>query len=113
MFPEFKLLHTLKPESLLQLIDTLSDGAALSFHRLTDEDQADVESIYSWALVPQQKLGGFAEACYDGNSIDDLIDALTEPQELARGDMDEWGISYGEWVDCVSSALREKLRDRN
>lgn len=50
----------------------------------------------------------FAEACIDGNSIEELIESL----EQRRSDSDdclEWGITPTEWRRQIGIALRYKI----
>ena len=55
------------------------------------------------------KKNTFAEACYDMNSIDELIDALK--QEPDESDMKTWGLSADEWRENIEIALKEKIQD--
>ena len=56
-------------------------------------------------------LDGFAEACFNDNTIDDLR-ANTEISEI-EADRETWGITHSEWVDCIERALAAKLIDDN
>lgn len=53
-----------------------------------------------YALV---SLSGFAEACYNDNSLSELIEALDG--EASHADCVNWGISTGEWRDSVEMAV--------
>jgi hypothetical protein len=55
-------------------------------------------------------LTGFAEACYNQNSIDDLIECLEGPH-ADRADCDEWKLSHQEWREAIADALRGKVAD--
>ena len=56
-------------------------------------------------------LTGFAEACFDCNSIDELINALLDGV-ADRKDCDRWNITEKEWLHDVKDAL-ECLLFRN
>ena len=51
----------------------------------------------------------FAEACYDQNSINELIDALVQTADKTDC---EWGISADEWKIAIQAALKDKIYDR-
>lgn len=55
-------------------------------------------------------LTGFAEACYDQNSLGELIAAL-ERQNADKGDCETWGLSASEWRTAIGEALAAKLAD--
>ena len=61
---------------------------------------------YAGPLLPH----GFAEACYDMNSIEDLEQALTETADTT--DCDEWDISPEEWRNQIEMALVALRHDR-
>jgi len=54
-------------------------------------------------------LTGFAEACHDTNSTDELISALADGED--ENDCKAWGISGEEWIDSIKSALSQQLYD--
>lgn len=56
-------------------------------------------------------LTGFAEACYNMNSIAELEQAFEEPNADAS-DLEEWGITPEEWFDAIEEALAAKRADR-
>ena len=76
-------------------------------------------------------LDGFAEACFNGNTISDLRLVTSANPEISEADRDAWGITHGdseaeseadrdtwgithsEWVDCIERALAAKLIDDN
>lgn len=51
----------------------------------------------------------FASSCYNDNSIQDLVQSLTEPP--SKTDLKNWGIKSEEYYDALSAALNEKLAD--
>jgi len=51
----------------------------------------------------------FAAACYEQNSIDELMTALTSGPDAS--DMQAWNLSEEEWVEQIERAISE-LRDR-
>ncbi len=51
------------------------------------------------------ELNGFSEACYNENSIDDLVDAL-ESDDADKTDCKTWGITPSEWRTQIAMALR-------
>jgi hypothetical protein len=56
-------------------------------------------------------LNGFAEACYNQNSIAELINALRgEPDEA---DCKEWNMSRQDWRDAIADALSVRLDDED
>lgn len=62
-------------------------------------------------LVPvellDEALPEFAEACYNMNSVSELIDALDGgPDET---DMKEWGVTDSMWLECIKKALALKI----
>ncbi len=52
-------------------------------------------------------LVSFATACYDHNSVKELMDALAAQPDLS--DMSEWHITPLEWREGVQAALNAKL----
>jgi hypothetical protein len=53
--------------------------------------------------------GSFAEACYQDNSTDELIDALNEGADT--DDCKLWGITPDEWRSQITLALRALIED--
>lgn len=53
------------------------------------------------------KLSGFAEACYDNNSIGELIAALMSAPDPS--DLHEWGLSDEEYYAAIEQALAARL----
>jgi hypothetical protein len=51
----------------------------------------------------------FAAACYDWNSVADLVAALAGPADPT--DMDAWGLTEGEWRAAIELALAAKRED--
>ena len=54
-------------------------------------------------------LGGFAEACYDQNSVAELISALAGDADEA--DMESWDLDADEWRKAIEQALKAKAFD--
>ena len=57
------------------------------------------------------KENTFAAACYDQNSIEELIKALRQ-KKADKGDCQEWGLTATEWRNSISLALKEKIDDK-
>lgn len=55
---------------------------------------------------------GFAEACYDQNTIEDLK-AAHAAGDADESDMEAWDISPQGWRDAIEAALAAKLEDSN
>ncbi len=53
----------------------------------------------------------FAEACYNQNSLTNLMDALK--QSVDKSDCTAWGISEQEWRKSIEIAISNKLADQN
>jgi hypothetical protein len=71
---------------------------------------SEIRNVY-----PEKSLTGFAEACYNMNSENELAESIIfwDQNEIADTcDMKEWGISPHEWREAIESALAEKIRDR-
>jgi len=51
----------------------------------------------------------FAAACYDQNSIEDLVQALSNGPDAT--DMATWGLTEDEWREQVQLALDAKRAD--
>ena len=56
-------------------------------------------------------LTGFAEACYDQNSVDDLVCCL-ERSTVDETDCATWKLSHQEWRSSIADALRARIIDR-
>ena len=61
--------------------------------------------------IDQIQANTFAAACYEQNSINELIEAL-----LARradpADCGEWKITPTEWRESIALALRAKIEEK-
>jgi hypothetical protein len=53
------------------------------------------------------KLTGFAEACYDTNTIAELENALKQ-RAADKTDCQEWKITPTQWREAISEALAAK-----
>ena len=74
-----------------------------------------VNASESRSAYPEESLTGFAEACYNMNSENELAESIIfwDQNEIADScDMKEWDISSYEWREAIESALAEKIRDR-
>lgn len=49
----------------------------------------------------------FAAACYDQNSLDELREALAQPEADAT-DCETWGLNADEWRAAIRTALAER-----
>ena len=56
-------------------------------------------------------LTGFAEACYNQNSIEELIDALRDGI-VDQTDCDTWKISHQEWRDAICDAILARIESQ-
>jgi hypothetical protein len=56
-----------------------------------------------------QKWARFAEACYNQNTVDELLSALHSPAD--EDDCREWGITPSEWKQAIVDALAAKAYD--
>ena len=54
-------------------------------------------------------LSGFAEACYDQNSTDELIESLKLGAD--KTDCKTWGIDDDQWQEAVKTALYAQWYD--
>lgn len=52
----------------------------------------------------------FASACYDGNTIEELIEALTS-MKADESDCKTWDITPTEWRQGLGMALSEMISD--
>src|SRR5271157_368027 len=50
------------------------------------------------------QISEFAEACYNGNTIEELEERLRRPQDYT--DMREWNLSEDEWIAAIRMALK-------
>lgn len=55
----------------------------------------------------ERNLTGFAEACFDMNSIDELRNALNGDADFT--DCAVWDITQEQWRDAITEALNAKL----
>ena len=53
----------------------------------------------------------FAEACYDQNTCDELIEALLNANSASATDRKTWGITKKEYRENLALALRAKIED--
>lgn len=54
-------------------------------------------------------LSGFAESCFNQNSVDELVDAISGTAEQADpSDMETWDIDCYEWREAIQQALMAK-----
>jgi len=53
------------------------------------------------------KLAGFADACFNENSVSELLEALAAPADEAS--MEAWGIGPDEYYAAIEQALAAKL----
>ena len=51
-------------------------------------------------------LSGFAEACYNENSVDELVNALSRGFDKRDGEV--WDINQDEWMEAILNALCAK-----
>jgi len=60
-------------------------------------------------IIPRDhQLTGFAAACFDTNSVPELIEGLVE-QSADRTDCKQWGITPKQWRESIKQALECRL----
>lgn len=52
----------------------------------------------------------FTTACYEQNTVDELREALAQPEADAT-DCETWGLTADEWRAAIRTALAERLVD--
>ena len=68
----------------------------------------DIQKIQAAGIKPLEELSdGFAEACFNENSVDELCEALESGFDTT--DCRNWKISETEWYDSIINALSVKL----
>ena len=68
----------------------------------------DIQKIQAAGIKPlEQLLDGFAEACFNENSVDELIEGLSTGFDKRDGEV--WGINESQWYDSIINALSVKL----
>lgn len=60
--------------------------------------------------MTQENQDAFKEACYDMNSIDELIKGLAR-MSADKTDMKTWNITATEWRNALSGALCGRIED--
>lgn len=71
---------------------------------MTTLNQAQYNTLLNRGLKAQDhSLNGFAEACYDDGSFEDLASALNN--EADATDCKTWNISAEEWRESIKQAL--------
>lgn len=63
-------------------------------------------------MTERPRLSGFAEACYDQNSVEDLIESLVGPG-YDSVDCRTWALSPGQWRRAIADALLARIIDRH
>lgn len=71
-------------------------------HEISDSTQT--------LTVPDIENGSFAEACYDSNTIKELIDALAQ-RGADKTDCKTWGITPTEWRSEIRIGLLNLIAD--
>lgn len=59
--------------------------------------------------IRDDRTRDFAEACYDGNTIEQLEDTTFSPDEF---DMKDWGLTAEQWHEAVNAALADLKADQ-
>jgi hypothetical protein len=68
----------------------------------------DIQKIQAAGIKPlEDLLDGFAEACFNENSVDELIEGLSTGFDKRDGEV--WGINESQWYDSIINALSVKL----
>ena len=60
-------------------------------------------------MTAEQKRG-FQEACYDQNSIDELLEGL-KSMSADQTDIADWNITATEWRAAIADALSDMIDD--
>lgn len=63
---------------------------------------------HRWGDAPAEQ---FAAACYDTNSVAELINFDTATLADAKDDMEQWGITLDEWRQALREALETAMYD--
>ena len=67
----------------------------------------DLKKLQLYGIKPLDiTLSGFAEACYNENSVDELVNALSTGFDERDGEV--WDIDEGEWIKAILNALSAK-----
>ena len=61
-------------------------------------------------IEKMKQLTGFAEACYDTNSVEELSAALKQ-RAADKTDCETWKITPTQWRAAIAEALAAKLED--
>ncbi len=61
-------------------------------------------------MIQMSQETEFKNACYDQNSIEELIEAL-QAKKADKADMKEWGLTATQWRNAIKTALKEKIDD--
>ena len=68
----------------------------------------DLKKLQLYGIKPLDiTLSGFAEACYNENSVDELIEGWSTGFDKRDGEV--WGINESQWYDSIINALSVKL----
>lgn len=68
-------------------------------------DEREYRAVIKAGIKPRRhRLRGFAEACSDQNSVQDLLEGL-KMKKADRSDMAAWGITASEWRTAIREAL--------
>ena len=60
--------------------------------------------------MSQTNMLAFTDACYDQNSLDELVEALENPTSSAT-DRAYWNITQKQWRQAIANALRQRVTD--
>lgn len=71
---------------------------------ITIGEARHIAKKYSLDVTSRPRLDGFAEACYDDNSIDELTEAL-DLRAADKTDCENWDIKPREWRLSIRLAL--------
>ncbi len=67
----------------------------------------DLKKLQLYGIKPLDiTLSGFAEACYNENSVDELVNALSRGFDKRDGEV--WDINQDEWMEAILNALCAK-----
>ena len=67
----------------------------------------DLKKLQLYGIKPLDiTLSGFTEACYNENSVDELVNALSRGFDERDGEV--WDINQDEWMEAILNALCAK-----
>lgn len=91
-----------------EITEIVNAAAAEFFYPIGDDGMTFAEAAQEMEDA-YSDLQGFSEACYDQNSIEELVTALNSDAD--EGDCKTWNLDDDEWKEAVKQALLAKQGD--